>query len=402
MIIPSFSSRVPSSLPPNRLAQAVARRRASGRGLIDLTASNPTAAGFRYPDGLLDALAAERNLEYAPDPSGIEEARAAVADEFARRGTRVSPGRIVLTASTSEAYSYIFKLLCDPGDDVLVPQPSYPLFEWLTRFEGVGAVPYRLEYHGRWRVDAAAIAAARTPRTKAILAVNPNNPTGSYFTRADVAALAQTAPGLPLVGDEVFWDFPLPDAPRDRASVLESGGELVFSLGGLSKSAALPQLKLGWIAIGGTDANVAAARERLELIADAYLSVSTPVQTAAATLIAAGPALRDQISARTARNLSALAVAVEQHPALNLLKPEGGWSAIVRVPATTTEEDLAVALAEEDGVLVHPGYFFDFEQEAFIVISLIVPPADFDEALARVLRRVAGGAVSSGGGSRSV
>lgn len=387
MIIPSFSSRLPSSLPPNRLAEAVARRRASGLGLIDLTASNPTAAGFDYPEGLLDGLADARNLEYSPDPAGMQQARQAVAGEFARRGTIVPAEAIVLTASTSEAYGHLFKLLCDPGDEVLVPQPSYPLFEWLTRLEAVVAVPYRIEYHGRWGIDAASVRAARTARTRAILAVNPNNPTGSFCTRADFDALAAAAPDLPLVGDEVFWDFPLGDAPAERASVLASGHGLVFSLGGLSKSAALPQLKLGWIAIGGTEANIAAAREKLELIADTYLSVSTPVQTAASGLIAAGAALREQIVARTRRNLAALAAAVGRHPALNLLRAEGGWSAIVRVPATRSEEDLAVALVEEDGVLVHPGYFFDFEREAFIVISLIVPPADFDEAIARIVRR---------------
>lgn len=388
MIIPSFSSRLPASLPPNRLAGAVARRRASGLGLIDLTASNPTAAGFEYPHDLLEGLAERRNLNYFPDAAGMEEAREAVAADFGRRGMAVLPGDIVLTASTSEAYGYLFKLLCDPGDEVLVPQPSYPLFEWLTRLEGVVAMPYRLEHHGRWRVDPDSVRAAITPRTRAILAVNPNNPTGSYLTRDDFDALAGAAPGLPIVGDEVFWDFPLRDAPADRVGVLAGGHDLVFSLGGLSKSAALPQLKLGWIAIGGTAANKASAREKLELIADTYLSVSTPVQTAAAALIQAGARMRGQITARATRNLAALAAAVEGHPALNLLRTEGGWSAIVRVPATQTEEDLAVALVEEDGVLVHPGYFFDFEREAFIVISLIVTPADFDEALARILRRV--------------
>ena len=388
MIIPSFSSRLPASLPPNRLAGAVARRRASGLGLIDLTASNPTAAGFEYPHDLLDGLAEGRNLNYSPDAAGMEEAREAVAADFGRRGMTVSPGDIVLTASTSEAYGYLFKLLCDPGDEVLVPQPSYPLFEWLTRLEGVAAVPYRLEHHGRWRIEPESVRAAVTPRTRAILAVNPNNPTGSYLTRDDVDALAAAAAGVPIVGDEVFWDYPLRDAPADRMGVLSSGRDLVFSLGGLSKSAALPQLKLGWIAIGGTAANKSSAREKLELIADTYLSVATPVQTAAAALIQAGARMREQITARAARNLGVLAATVERHPALNLLRTEGGWSAIVRVPATQTEEDLAVALVEEDGVLVHPGYFFDFEREAFIVISLIVPPADFDEALARILRRV--------------
>jgi alanine-synthesizing transaminase len=388
MIIPSFSSRLPSALRANRLAGAVRRRRASGGALIDLTASNPTAAGFVYPEGLLDGLADARNLAYEPEPAGLAAARDAVAAELSRRGAPVDPGAIVLTSSTSEAYGYLFKLLCDPGDEVLVPQPSYPLFEWLTRLDAVTAVPYRLEHHGRWTVDAGSVAAAVTSRTRAILAVNPNNPTGSYLTREDVARIAEAAPGVPLIGDEVFWDFPLAAAPADRASVLDSGHPLVFALGGLSKSAALPQVKLGWIAIGGTPSHQAAARETLELIADTYLSVSTPVQTSAASLIASGAGMRAQILARAGRNLDSLATVVSRHPALNLLTPEGGWSAIVRVPAVGTEEDLVVSLAEDEGVLVHPGYFFDFAHEAFLVVSLIVPPDEFDAGVAAVARAI--------------
>ncbi|MBA3949742.1 MAG: pyridoxal phosphate-dependent aminotransferase [Acidobacteria bacterium] len=391
MIIPSFSSssagRLPSSLASNRFASAVAARRASGAPLIDLTASNPTAAGFEYPSDLLAALASPRNLVYEPEAAGLAEARAAVAADFARRGSRVLPSDIVLTASTSEAYGYLFKLLCAPGDDVLVPQPSYPLFEWLTRLDSVVSIPYRLEYHGRWTIDAAGLAQAVTERTKAILLVSPNNPTGSYITRADFARLAEIAPDVPLIGDEVFWDFPLADAPADRASVLESGRSLSFSLGGLSKSAALPQLKLGWIAMSGDPLRVAAARAQLELIADTYLSVSTPVQTAAAGLIAAGAGMREQILARAARNLASLRATVESHPALNLLRTEGGWSAIVRVPATRAEEDLIVALVEEDGVLVHPGYFFDFAHEAYLVVSLIARPDAFDRGVAAIAGR---------------
>ncbi len=387
MIIPSFSSRLPAALTSNRLAGAVARRRASGQALIDLTASNPTKVGFAYPPDLLASLAFPANLVYEPEPAGIESARQAVADELAKRGTAVRAADIILTASTSEAYGYLFKLLCDPGDEVLVPQPSYPLFEWLTRLDGVAARPYRLAYHGRWTLDAHSLAALVTPRTKAILLVNPNNPTGSFFTRRDFERLADVAPGVPLIGDEVFWDFALDEAPVDRAGVLESGRGLVFSLGGLSKSAALPQLKLGWIAIGGEAARVEEARAKLELIADTYLSVSTPVQAAAGALVAAAAGLRAQILERATRNLASLRTSVARHPALNLLTTEGGWSAIVRVPATRSEEDLAVALVEEDGVLVHPGYFFDFEREAYVVLSLIAPPADFDTGVSRLLAK---------------
>ena len=387
MIIPSFSSRVPATLASNRLAEAVARRRASGRPLIDLTASNPTTAGFAYGEEILTALSSPAGLVYEPEAAGMAAARAAVSDELGRRGTPVDPDRIVLTASTSEAYAWLFKLLCDPGDEVLVPQPSYPLFEWLTRLEGVQARPYRLDYHGRWAVDAQSLGAAVTDRTKAILVVSPNNPTGSFLTARELAAIAEVAPGLPLIGDEVFWDYPLDDVPADRVSVLTTGRGLVFSLGGLSKSAGLPQVKLGWIALGGDAARVAEAREKLELIADTYLSVSTPVQVAARALIEAGAGVRAQILSRVARNLASLRGLVERHPALNLLRTEGGWSAVVRVPATRPEEDLAVALVEEDGVLVHPGYFFDFEREAYIIVSLIVRPDEFDRGMAAIAGR---------------
>jgi alanine-synthesizing transaminase len=389
MIIPSFSSRVPQALTSNRIAEAVRRRQASRRELLDLTLSNPTKAGLSYPPDLLSSLSAQLNLIYEPESAGIASAREAVAAELARRGTPVPADSIVLTASTSEAYGYLFKMLCDPGDEVLVPQPSYPLFEWLTRLEGITARPYRLDAHGRWSVDGESIRTACSPRTRAILAVNPNNPTGSYFTRSDFARLAEAAPMLPIIGDEVFWDFPLRDAPSDRMSVLDAGAPLMFSLGGLSKSSALPQLKLGWIAIGGESPAVASAREKLELVADTYLSVSTPVQTSAAALIASGAAIREQIRERAERNLASLARMAGRHPALNLLKAEGGWSAVLRVPALVTEEALVVALIEEDGVLVHPGYFFDFAHEAYLVVSLLTPPAQFDEAIERIARRVA-------------
>lgn len=392
MIIPSFSSRLPAALALNQLSEAVSRRRAAGGRLLDLTISNPTRAGFDYPADLLAGLASSANLVYEPHAAGLDAAREAVAASFARRGTPVPPENIVLTASTSEAYSYLFKLLCDPGDAVLVPQPSYPLFEWLTRLESVSAAPYGLEYHGRWVPDVASIERASTTRTRALLIVNPNNPTGSYFTRGDFARLDEAgrdARALPLVGDEVFWDFPLPDAPADRASVLDTDRPLVFSLGGLSKSAALPQLKLGWIAMAGDPSMVRDARARLELIADTYLSVSTPVQTAAAALIASGEAIRAQISARLLRNLDSLKSLTGRHPALNLLRSEGGWSAVLRVPAVGTEDSLVLSLVSEDGVLVHPGYFFDFPHEAFLVVSLLTPPADFDAGLECIARRAA-------------
>lgn len=382
-----FSRRLPESLPENALTRAAGARRASGKSLIDLTTSNPTAVGFDYSAALLSELSSARNLIYDPQPFGQIAAREAVAADFARRGTPVPVDNIVLTASTSEAYGWLFALLCDPGDDVIVPTPSYPLFEWLTKLASVVSIPYRLEYHRRWVIDVDALAAAITTRTRALLIVNPNNPTGSYLTRDELAAIDRVAPDLPLIGDEVFWDFPHDAAPASRVSVLESTRRLVFSLGGLSKSAGLPQVKLGWMALGGAPDAVAAARDRLDVIADTYLSVSTPVQTAVPALIEGGKAIRAQILERARANLGALGRVVAGNPALELLRLEGGWSAVVRVPATRTEEQLAVALVEEDGVLVHPGYFFDFEREAYVVVSLIVPCDDFARGVDALARR---------------
>lgn len=380
-----FSHRVPNELQPNRLARAVEARRAKGARILDLTQSNPTRAGFAHPPEVLSALAEPSGAVYAPEPFGLSAARAAVARDYARRGVTIDPGRVILTASTSEAYSYLFKLLCDPGDEVLVPVPSYPLFDHLARLDAVRPVPYALEFHGAWTIDAGAVARALTPATRAILIVSPNNPTGSYLEREELDALAVLCRdrSLALVGDEVFFDYPL-DAGGVRACVLEQSDALTFSLGGLSKSAALPQVKLGWMAAGGPPDLVHRALARIELIADTYLSVSTPVQLGAEALVAAGDRLRPRILERLRTNLASLRRLAAAHPSCAVLPVEGGWSAVVQVPATRGEEDLVLRLVQEDGVIVHPGYFFDFPREAFLVLSLLTPPVEFDEGAARL------------------
>jgi aspartate/methionine/tyrosine aminotransferase len=382
-----FSTRTPSDLAPNRLTLAARAARARG-GLIDLTETNPTRVGLRYPPRMASALAGIGALAYDPFPFGLPEAREAAAAETAAGGAPVDPSRVILTASTSEAYAYLFKLLCDPGDEVLVPVPSYPLFDHLTRLELVSARPYPLDYHGAWSIDAHEVAAAATPRTRAVLVVSPNNPTGSLITRGDLEALAGlcASRGMALIGDEVFADYPV--EPRlDAARVLDQQQALTFSLGGLSKSAGLPQMKLGWIAAGGPAPLVDAALARLEIVCDTFLSVSTPVQRAAGALIEAGREVRAQILGRVAGNLRDLQALAAAHPACTVLRVEGGWSAVVRVPATRSEESLAIDLLERDGVLVHPGYFFDFPREAFIVVSLLPPPRAFREGAARLLAR---------------
>jgi len=387
-----ISSRLPPDLSPNAVSAALAARRAAGHPVIDLTESNPTRVGLRYPADLLERLADPAALSYDPQPLGLMPAREAVAADLGRHGPQVDPADVTLTASTSEAYALLFKLFCDPGDTVLVPQPSYPLFDHLTRLEGVQTAPYLLEYHGTWRIDLATVTRAITPRARAVLVVSPNNPTGSFLHRDDLAALVRICADhdLVLIGDEVFFDYPLDPAP-EAAPVLSQRDVLTCALGGLSKSAGLPQVKLAWIAWGGPAPARSRALHAYEIMADSYLSVSTPVQVAAPALLERSSVVRAQLAARIRRNLSALGAACAAYPAVETLPVEGGWSAVLRVPALRKEEDLIVTLVTDDGVLVHPGYFFDFAHEAFVVASLIVEPSAFDLGIARVLARVGGG-----------
>jgi alanine-synthesizing transaminase len=385
-----FSTRVSSDLTPNRLSAAIARLRENGVEFDDLTESNPTRVGLNYPGRLLEALAQPSALSYAPEPFGLASARDAVAGDFRRRGMSVPRDRVVLTASTSEAYSLLFKLLCNPGDEVLVPVPSYPLFEYLAALDSVQVRTYNLEYHGAWSIDLDGLTRATHDRTRAVIVVNPNNPTGSYLKRHELDALAAhcRARGLALIGDEVFAEYVLEaDLPR-TCSVMAQREALTFGLGGLSKSLGLPQLKLGWMAVGGPDELARPALERLELICDTYLSVATPVQVGLPALLADGSAIRKQIRDRVTRNYRALLKAAPQFPSVDVLPAEGGWYAVLQVPAMQSEESLALQLLEHDRVLVHPGYFFDFPREAFLVLSLLPSPEAFDRAVSRLLRRV--------------
>jgi alanine-synthesizing transaminase len=381
----SFSSRSDVDLTLNPLAAALARF--GDRPLLDLTLSNPTRASLPYEsDAILSALARPGALVYEPAPFGLASAREAVARDLSAHGPPVDPARVVLTASTSEAYAFLFKLLCDPGDEVLVPRPSYPLFEHLARLESVEAVPYRLAYDGAWHVDLPSVRAAITARTRAVVTVSPNNPTGSYLKSSELAEVA--ALGLPIVSDEVFARYPLrTDATRAR-SALEADGALVFALGGLSKLAALPQAKLAWMAVGGEPTRVDAALARLEVIADAFLSVAAPVQHGLPALLTSRAVTEDAIRDRAVRNLAWLASAVAGS-AVSLLDAEGGWYATLRLPRTRDEQAWALAFLEQDGVHVHPGHFFDFDEEAYVVVSLLTPEAMLREASERILARVA-------------
>jgi alanine-synthesizing transaminase len=381
-----FSNRLPPHSEINPLSRARSALETAGVAIADLTESNPTGVGIVYPDDLLDVLSATHAVRYAPQPLGLDAAREAIAADYARRGAQVDLQQVVVSASSSEAYSWLFKLLCDPGDAVLVPQPSYPLFEHLTRLEAVQAIPYHLDYHGRWEIDYGSVTAAPT-NVRALLLVSPNNPTGSYLTKGEAYRLTEIcrARGWAIVADEVFADYAI-DAINPRTECVMDLDVLSFTLGGASKSLGLPQIKLGWMVVGGPDTDRRRALAALEVIADAFLSVSTPVQGAAASLLARGGHIRDQIRQRAAGNLARARSLAVDYPSCNLLPVEGGWSLVVRVPAFRTEEALTLELLEREQVLVHPGYFFDFPHEAYIVVSLLPPPDQFVDAFFRTLR----------------
>lgn len=386
-----FSDRVPRDLTSNRLTAALADRTARRAPYLDLTLSNPTAAGFAYDRDLLVPLGDARGLTYAPDSLGMLAARRAVAADFSRRQVAADPTSIVLTASTSEAYSLLFKVLCNPHDEVLVPRPSYPLFEHLTRLDAVTAIPYDLEYHGRWSIDLASVERAIGPRTRAVLLVNPNNPTGNMVVGDElerVVAIAR-ASDVAIISDEVFADYSLQERDeRAGGALVERDDVLAFTLGGLSKSVGLPQLKLGWIVVSGARNTVAEAIARVEIAADTYLSVATPVQAAAAELLTAGAAIRHDIQRRVRANYARLRHLGAGIPACTVLAADAGWYGILQVPALEPEEDLVLSLLADDDVLVHPGYFFDFPREAFLVVSLLVSEAVFDDGVRRVLRHI--------------
>lgn len=386
-----FSRRVPDDRQPNRLTQALARARQAG-GLIDLTVSNPTRVGLAYPADLLRDLSDPRGLDYTPSPFGLAPAREAVAGEYARRGIPIAAARIVLTASTSEAYSLLFKLLCQPGgSSVLTPVPSYPLFEHLTRLDGVEQRRYALEYHGTWTIDRGDLDSAWSRETRAVLTVTPNNPTGAALDAGDADELVARCAErhAALIVDEVFCDYPLAGDLKDPPA-LSSSECLVFRLGGLSKTIGLPQVKLGWIAVQGPEAMVAEALDRLELICDTYLSVSTPVQIAAPGLLRNGSVVRERIHARVRDNYARLQHSLSRAGGAAVLAADGGWSAVIRVPAIRSEESLVLDLLAHDRVVVHPGYFFDFPHEAFLVVSLLPEPDVFTRGLLAIEGRIHG------------
>lgn len=376
-----FSSRLPASTVPNALSAALLRLREEGRAILDLTVSNPTACGFDYPgDAIREALGGASVLRYGAEARGSLPAREAIA---AHHGRGLRPEDLLLTASTSEAYALLFKLLGDAGDEVLVPSPSYPLFEWLARMEGLQAVTVPAWFHERWDLDMTALEAACTARTRAICVVNPNNPTGQFLSRAEWRALTGLCArkDLALIVDEVFADFPLEPEAGHLPTALEDPDPPcpVFVLSGLSKAALLPQVKLGWIAARGPRSG--AGLDALEFIADQYLSVSASSQAAAGALLALAPALRAQARARAMENLAALDAWLAVERSCSRLAVGGGWTVLLRRPAIGSDEAFALRLLEEERVLVHPGHFFDLPGEGFLALSLLPPPGRFNEGL---------------------
>ncbi len=382
-----FSSRLTWHAQPNSVDGALRRMRESGVNYLDLTLSNPTLAGLDYP---VQAITSSFNhagmLSYEPDPTGLETAREQIA-----RLSNVPLRRVILSASTSESYSWLFKLLCNPGDEILTPAPSYPLFEYLAALENVEVRRYPLHYDHGWFVDTGALEARITSRTKAIIIVNPNNPTGSFLKHRELNELVRICRehSLALISDEVFASYTLDTAEETVRTLASVDDVLTFCLNGLSKYAGLPQMKLGWIIAGGPGEVLASALERLSLIADSYLSVGTPVQLALPGLLAAAESIQPQILKRVNQNLSTLRDVIDrQVPAASLLKVEGGWSAIIRVPTVLTEEEWVLTLLQEHKVLAQPGYFYDMESEAYLVLSLLTAPPTFREGVARIAAAV--------------
>lgn len=386
-----YSSRTEWHRQPNRLSQLLHERRRSGKPIIDLTVSNPTEAGFEYPaKEILASLSQDSSLRYDPDPFGIPAARNAVSAYYSTKGIHVSPSDVILTAGTSEAYSFLFTLLCEAGDDILVPMPSYPLFEFLAQLSSVRINSYNLRYDGEWHIDIDSVRRAVASSTKAIVVVSPHNPTGMFLKKNELKALNEIAQQhhLALIVDEVFSDYGFEEDERRISSTAANTDVLTFTLNGISKSCGLPQLKLGWIVVSGRDDVKTEALHRLEIISDTFLSVNTPVQVALPKLFLAGEKVRKQIVGRVEQNLNFLKQSLPANPPISLLSTEGGWYAILRIPTTKSDEEWAVELLMESGVYVFPGYFLDFQQEGHLVVSLQTPHAVFVEGIAVILKRI--------------
>lgn len=381
-----FADRTNWDFAPNRLSEALARHRAAGKPLFDLTASNPTRCGFDY-DGkaILQALSNPASLVYEPNPRGLEIARRAVAAYYAARGADIAQEDIFLTASTSEAYSFVFRTLCNPGDELLIPAPSYPLLDFLAGIQDVKLTRYALVYDHGWHIDFHALERVITPRTRGVIAVHPNNPTGHFCKAEDSAKLSEIASARPLalIVDEVFLDFAL--TANQVPTFAANRRALTFTLSGLSKISGLPQMKVAWLVVSGPEPRKSQALARLEVIADTYLSAATPAQLATPVLLEQRTRFQPQLMARVRANLAELDRQLSGQKFCSRLVTEGGWYAVLRVPATRSGEDLALELLTTKNVYVHPGHFYDFPGDGYLVVSLIPPELEFAEGVRRLL-----------------
>lgn len=383
-----FSDRTNWKLTRNRLTKAWDEVRASGREVLDLTLSNPTRAGFDYDEAaILAALSSPRAMDYDPQPKGLLQARLAVSGYYGEQHatTELDPEQLILTTSTSEGYSHVFRLLCNPGDEVLIPKPSYPLFEFLADLQDVKLVPYPLIYDHGWQIDFPSMPKAVSPLTRAVVVVHPNNPTGSYLKPDERDTLNRFCAehDLALVGDEVFLDYA--HDGRSRSSLALNREVLTFTLSGLSKVSALPQMKVAWMVASGPKAQWKDAVARLEVIADTYLSMNAPIQWAVPILLEQRKSMQKQLLDRVLANLTELDRQLAAGKACQRLVVEGGWYGVLRVPVTASDEDLTIELLRSQSVLVHPGHFYDFPGEGHLVLSLIGPQSEFAEGIRRVL-----------------
>lgn len=384
-----FSHRTEWKLTPNRFTKVQAELRAAGMEVLDLTVSNPTRAGLDYDaDAIVNALANPLALDYDPQPKGLAIARSAVAGYYRTEHEcfDLDPESIILTSSTSEAYSYVFRLLCNPGDEILVPKPSYPLFEFLADLQDVKLVPYPLLYDHGWQIDFPSVYKAVTHHTRALVIVHPNNPTGSYASGNEVTSLNALCReyNMALIVDEVFIDYPHDGAARSTFAL--NTDVLTFTMSGLSKISGLPQMKVAWVITSGQEEPMQQALARLEVIADTYLSVSAPVQLATPALLEQRKHVQPLLLDRTRTNLMELDEQLARQKACTRLEVEGGWYAVLRVPVTQPDEDLAIDLLRKMSVLVHPGHFYDFSSDGYLVVSLITPQVEFREGIDRLLQ----------------
>ena len=392
-----FSKRTNWNVEENAYTRALRRRREAGKRILDLTASNPTTCGFQYDEAaILDALRDPASLRYEPEPKGMPAARAAVARYYEEKnGSGIDPENLILTTGTSEAYSFLFRLLCEPGDEVLIAHPSYPLFDFLATIQDVKLRGFQFVYDHGWQIDFHSLQKQVGARTRAIVVVHPNNPTGHFVGAEEAEQLLAICArhDLALIVDEVFLDYEMKAvaARRKRHGTFVSGSgaaddaALTFALSGLSKIAALPQMKLGWIAASGPGARVREAMARLEVIADTYLSLNAPMQCALPALLAQRRTMQAQIMTRVEANLAEIDAQLARQKSVSRLDVEGGWYAVLRVPAVQSDEELAIRLLEERGVLVHPGHFYDFASQGYLVISLLARTEEFTEGMRELL-----------------